>query len=114
MFELAIALVALVASLVALARAYKPPQARAVAALQGRVEDLEIAFADVRERVTTRERRAQMEHARQVHEAKQRQRSTAEEQAHQIIAAAAAAPPPPPVPVTKEALRAALLARRAG
>lgn len=65
-YSLWIALVGLALSCLALARAWTPPQQRELWKLIGRVEDLEGAHQDIRDRLTQRAKRENMQKARDV------------------------------------------------
>jgi hypothetical protein len=88
MIVLGIALAALALSLFSLARAWVPPQTRGVLELQGRVEDLEFALADVRQRLTKRARAEGADNARGAFKERRAASDTLLEQAAAVVDAA--------------------------
>jgi hypothetical protein len=81
-------------SLVALGRAYVPPQTRKFNELLGRVEDLEADSSDLHGRLAKRARVENMATAREAAEAKRAQREGLVEQAAALLQAQREAPPP--------------------
>jgi hypothetical protein len=116
---LGIATAALALSLFSAWRSIIPPQTRLVATLQGRVEDLEFALADVRDRLT---KRARAEGADESRDKLKRKRTVAEQALQEAAAvleaaqtAGAQASPGPSLPddpaVVKARLRSIHLRR---
>lgn len=116
-YSLWLAIAALALAVFAVGRAYVPPQTRALLMLTGRVEDLEAAHEDVRERLTRRAKIENVSKARDEKELRAARRDSLEAEALQVLAAARAgtppaAPSPPPDPATARAqLRAKFLTR---
>lgn len=112
-YSLWASIAALVASLLALARAYVPPQQRQLHQLTGRVEDLEMAHQDVRERLTKRAKTENMAKARDEKESRANTRERIELEALRVLAEsrAGATPASQPQPLDEAAQRAQLRAR---
>lgn len=72
-------------NLLALIRCYIPPQHRAYLELVGRVEDLEFAHDEVRQRLTKRAKAENMATARTAHEARSARRDLIETEAAAIL-----------------------------
>lgn len=110
-YSLWLSLGGLILACLALARAWIPPQQRELWNLTGRVEDLESAHRDVRDRLTQRAKSENMAKAREVLDEKRRSARDLEAEALQVLEAAKNPPPPqsPPDPAAaKRALRAQL------
>lgn len=105
---LVLALIASVLALVALARAYRPPQQRAVNELLARVGELELSHADLAQRFGKRARIESMDAARAKLEEKRGARQRVEEEAAELLAQQTKQPAAPTDP---EQLRAQLRAQ---
>lgn len=75
-------------SVLSLIRCYIPPQRRSHLELVGRVEDLEFAHDEVRQRLTKRAKAENMDKARTAHEARAERRDQIESEAAAILDAA--------------------------
>lgn len=109
--DLAVAIAAALIALVALARSFVPPQARAVQELAARVELLELRAAQIGEAFTARERRQIAAEARAAKAEKAEQRrNIAEEAAALLLQQQQQAHQVSQQPETREQLKARLRA----
>jgi len=93
-YGLALSAAALALAFWSLWRSYVPPQTRQVNQLTGRVEDLELAHDDIRQRLTRRAQTENMAKARATHEERAARRDAVEEHAAEIIRTARQGPAP--------------------
>ena len=94
-FALGLSIAAVLLAAVALARAYVPPQGRAVKELVRDVDELIEHVSLLDKRLISRGSRENMDKARAAHEERKARRDKIEEEATAILAAAKAAPPAP-------------------